>query len=384
MSNPDEHASPRQILLKYEEERDVVFVFGAGASVADGALLQREVLPVIDRALSSGFLGSKSAQLVTEFIKSNFDLSDSSYPSLEAVFGYIDYFLTKKESLGGPYSTQAISSVRDTLVRLIHHVIDVHSKKHGTYRKFWKKVSSGNRNVSIITMNYDTMLDDAFGILYSREAFIDYCIEFMNYSKVCASTLPFVHWWWVNPRKVVTVWGDANPAPIKIIKIHGSLNWKFCNCCNRVLLTPWQTDIDVPSDGFKGRISPNVENLDGAEFDLVCPFDGTRFDTFIVPPSHIKQLNHPAINNLLDEGAIEVRAAKHLVFVGYSFPQADVHIKALFKKNLRSRIPITVVDPFLNPEIERNYRCLGEGVRFFRSPFEEFIDSDLESILARN
>jgi hypothetical protein len=31
--------------LKYESERDVLFIFGAGASYADGAPLQADLLP---------------------------------------------------------------------------------------------------------------------------------------------------------------------------------------------------------------------------------------------------------------------------------------------------------------------------------------------------
>lgn len=248
----------------------------------------------------------------------------------------------------------------------------------GVYKKFWEKIATINLNISIITMNYDTLLDEAFDFLYPDNALIDYCLELMNYHHY-----PEIGSfnWWVNPREPVMVWNGSNPKPIKIIKIHGSVNWKYCNCCNQVLLTPWDTKIDLSSMSFKRYIYPSCENPETIEYDFICPLDGNKFDTFIVPPSHIKNLSHPAINKLLDEAALEIHKAKKIVFVGYSFPDADVHIKALLKKNLRSNIELHIVDPFLNNKIESSYKCLSTKIIFHKQTFEEFIVSDLAAIV---
>lgn len=147
------------------------------------------------------------------------------------------------------------------------------------------------------------------------------------------------------------------------------------------MLTAWDTAIDLSTMGFKGYIHASCENPGTIEFDLVCPLDGNRFETFIVPPSHIKDLSHPAINKLLDETGIEIRKAKKIVFVGYSFPEADVHIKALFKKNMKKDIEIHVVDPFLNDDIQANYRCLSNSVVFHEKAFGEFVSGQLKEII---
>jgi hypothetical protein len=133
--------------------------------------------------------------------------------------------------------------------------------------------------------------------------------------------------------------------------------------------------------GFKGVIGACCGQPEDIVFDLKCPLDGNDFQTFIVPPSHIKDLSHPAINKLLDEAAIEIRKAKKIVFVGYSFPEADVHIKALFKKNIRDDVIVHVVDPFMNDSIRSNYRSISNSASFFDKGFSEYISEDLTNVL---
>lgn len=361
--------------IRYQKERDVLFVFGAGASISDGGPLQRDLLPEI---LKENYGDSKSAKLVQQFICENFDTDNENSPSLESVFGYLDYFISQKESLKGGYSTIQLIGIKEALIRLIHHRISESKTRKGVYRSFLECLDRVNKNVSIITMNYDTLLDESFDFLYPSRALIDYCINFMNYEdydKIDASN------WWINPREPVKIWDDKIPTPIRIIKIHGSLNWKYCNCCNQVLLTPWDTSIDLKSQGFKGRIGANCASPEEVVFDLKCPNDQTIFDTFIVPPSHIKDLNHPAISKLFDEAAIEIRKAKKIVFVGYSFPEADVHIKALFKKNILGNTSFEVVDPFLNEKIKSNYKSISKETVFVKDSFENYIVNELESTL---
>ncbi|RNI22622.1 SIR2 family protein [Rufibacter latericius] len=353
--------------ISYKNKRDVLFVFGAGASIADGGLMQRDLLPQI---LKAEYEGSEPVNLVKHFIYNNFDIENGSYPSLESVFGYLDYFISKKESLKDGYSTLQLVSVKESLIRLIHYIISESKIRKGVYTKFLTSLNCLNKNVSIITMNYDTLLDESFDFLYPKHALIDYCINFMNfeqYDKIDA------FYWWVNPREPVIIWDNKVPTPIKVLKIHGSLNWKYCNCCNQVLLTPWDTTIDLESQGFKGRIGASCENPEEIIFDLKCPNDQNSFDTFIVPPSHIKNLDHPVISKLFDEAAFEIRKTKKIIFIGYSFPEADIHIKALFKKNLSDDVEIEVVDPFLNEKIKSNYRVLSKNTVFVEDSFENYI-----------
>ena len=131
-------------------------------------------------------------------------------------------------------------------------------------------------------MNYDTLLEDAFDPLFPQTAMIDYCLRFMNYDHLDA--LEHFHQW-VNPREPVWVQEGADPRPIKIMKLHGSLNWKYCNCCNQVLLTPGDTGINLSSRGFVRHIHTKKGKSPVPLYeDFRCPLDQTRFNTLITPP----------------------------------------------------------------------------------------------------
>jgi hypothetical protein len=357
--------------LKYDKERDTVYVFGAGASIADGCMLQKDILPSLLKTISSD---SRIVISSLNFIKDNFSTEGECYPSLESVFGYLDYFISRNESLGEKYNTLNLIEIRECLVKLIHHTLSKYNKSKGVYKKFWQMVEQAGKNVSIITLNYDTLLDEAFDFLYPESAIIDYCTNLMNYENY--DGLDGFNWW-DNPREPVGVWEGIEKKAIKLIKLHGSLNWKYCNCCNQVYLTPWDIKIDLDSLGFKGRIGASCDNPQEVIYDLVCPIDNTGFNSLIVPPSHIKDLSHPTVNRLLDEAAIEIRKAKKIVFIGYSFPEADVHIKALFKKNMRKGTSIEIVNPYITEQTKNTFLSLSKDVVFVENFFENYIETFL-------
>ena len=161
---------------------------------------------------------------------------------------------------------------------------------------------------------------------------------------------------------------NEKPVSIKIIKVHGSLNWKYCNCCNQLLLTPWDRMIDLKKGKFLGYTYPDLK-----EYEYVCPLDGTDFQTLIMPPSYVKTLNHPIVSQLLNEAAREIRNTKKIVFVGYSLSDADVHIKALFKKQLQEDVEVYVINSRITDNLKRKYLSLTKKIKFIESPFETMV-----------
>ncbi|MBM4172374.1 MAG: hypothetical protein FJ214_10935 [Ignavibacteria bacterium] len=355
--------------LHYSPIRDVVFVLGAGASRPDGVPLQRDMLPTI---LSGGIKEIEETEIgkiVIEFIKNNFEFNPEtkSYPHLEAVFGFLDYFLERNESLSSQYSQEKLREIKEYLIKIIHYTVNFQTDKTSQhYQVFWKSIIEKNPNTSVITLNYDTLLEQAFEFHFKTHGYIDYCIPLMNYEK-----LPELKQYnfWVNPREPVFVDETENPFPFKIIKLHGSLNWKYCNCCNQTLLTPWDRNIDLNKGKFLGYTFPDKQ-----EYEYRCPLDGTEFQTLIMPPSYLKLLHHPIITQLMNEASREIRNAKKIVFVGYSLSSADVHIKALFKKSISSEKEILVINPKKKESFELNYKSLNRNACFIELPFEDFVE----------
>lgn len=72
----------------------------------------------------------------------------------------------------------------------------------------------------------------------------------------------------------------------------------------------------------------------------------------------------------------------HLIFCGYSFPDADMHIKYLIKRiqsNRTDKLKITVINNYpgkkaekLDEEKERYLRFLGTDIHFTNNTFEDF------------
>jgi NAD-dependent SIR2 family protein deacetylase len=358
--------------LRYNPSRDVVFVLGAGASNPDGVPLQKELLPMIISGINEEISGSEIGKIVIDFIKENFEFSSENniYPQLEAVFGFIDYFIQQNESLNVKYTTEKIREIKEYLIKIIHYVVNLRTNESSPhYHKFWEIITKISQNVSVITLNYDTLLEQAFDFVFkSKLGLIDYCIPLMNYEKLPKlSGFNF----WVNPREPVKICKDENPQPYKILKIHGSLNWKYCNCCNQTLLTPWDRKIDLHRGKFLGYSYPGNE-----EYEYQCPIDATEFQTLIMPPSHVKSLQHPVISQLLNEAAREIRATRKIVFIGYSLSDADIHVKALFKKNISPDTFIFVINTKKKDSMEMNYKSLTKNVTFQYLSFEELVTNE--------
>lgn len=226
-------------------------------------------------------------------------------------------------------------------------------------------VNQNNTNVSVITLNYDTLPEQAFHILYKQNYYIDYCTDFINYN---LSDIFSDYNFWINPRKPLPIKNSKEPEIIKILKIHGSLNWKYCNCCNQVLLTPWDKEIDLHRNKFLGYTYPEKE-----VFDIICPIDNNEFQTLILPPSYVKNLNHPVLSFLRNEAGKEIRNTKKIVVIGYSLPSSDIHIKALLKKNIKPETQMLVINPRISNTFRAKFTSITSNVIFLETDFQSIL-----------
>jgi hypothetical protein len=372
----------REKSYQYPVSRDVLFILGAGASAPDGVPLQNEILPHILDSEDPALADSSIARHFRAFMQRWLPLPPDrrAYPSLEETFGFIDVILSQREELSPEYSTAALEQVREWLIKCIHYT--VHSKRHEppmNYRRFWETIARESRNVTVVSLNYDSTLEEAFDPLYPDRSLIDYCIPLINYDAPAGMD---TFNWWINPREPFRQWPESDTVPIKILKLHGSLNWKYCRSCRGVLLTPWDTGIDLERGVFLRIEAGSCDNPETRVFEHKCPYCETLFDTLILPPAHIKNLAHPVLAQIINESIREIRAARRIVFVGYSFPEADVHIRGLLARSIRTR-DVVVVDPGLSPAAEGRYLGLSPDVRFVRRNFADVVTSgELAELLA--
>ncbi|GAG73858.1 unnamed protein product [marine sediment metagenome] len=288
----------------------------------------------------------------------------------------MDFFINQNLDLNIKYKIDDILEIKESLIKLIHYVISRYSReifnnfekpKVKNHRKFWEFIKEYNRNILIITLNYDTLLEESFDFLYPDYGLIDYCIHLINYNYPPGMD---AFNWWDNPREFIPVWSNSNPIPIKIIKIHGSLNWKYCSTCRGILLTPWDTDIDLNT----GKFIRHDYEIDKS-YIYRCPIDNTVFETLILQPSHIKNFENPIIKEIFNEAVSEIKNSKRLIFIGYSFPDADIHIRAILNRASIFHKEIFVIDTNKSKDFKYKFKSLGKNIYFIESTFEDVLEN---------
>ena len=136
--------------------------------------------------------------------------------------------------------------------------------------------------------------------------------------------------------------------PVKLIKIHGSINWGQCKKCNS---GPYPT---TPNNEIGTR--PGVIRRAKADFDLrlaseiipkkTCPKCNDRLASLIVPPS--QEAKFSFLQHYETEVNAVIKEAERLYFIGYSFPESDRYFLHLMQKSLVGNIrlrEIHVVNP---------------------------------------
>jgi len=164
----------------------------------------------------------------------------------------------------------------------------------------------------VITTNWDFILDSYRERL--EKGLIDYCgIE--------KHTFP--------PE--LDAWGGI--SSLKIIKLHGSLNWGACKEGHQI----YYFDIKDISDLKAGTAK--------------CKTCGNQLKRFIVPLTFSKlnkksTIQHNILSNIWREASSCLSSCEDLYFIGYSFPKTDAQMKVFMmnalqaNKNLRK---VTVV-----------------------------------------
>lgn len=358
------------ILPIQNDKPKLVFIFGAGASYPDGIPVQSEIIPQIIQNNDLQLTKSEAGKQIRQFLRENFSTSDR-FPTLEEVFGFIDFHLNNDFSLSKKWTIPELRKLKSNLTKVLHYIISSKTKSSDYFWTFWEIIKSNRKEVGVITTNYDTLIDEAFDRIYS-DYLIDYCIDLINFRYPDEIT-PFS--WWINPSQPVTQFGDRTPIRTKLIKIHGSLNWKYCNCCGQVGLTPWQHRINLKTDSFESFFESEI---------TTCPFDKNKLSSLIQVPSHLKTNYNFIFNKLYDEAGYTLRGAKKLVIIGYSFPEADVHIRALIKRNFDPENEIIVVNKSSAKDLIYRYESLSNKVQYNEMTFERFLKSRLFEKIVKN
>jgi NAD-dependent SIR2 family protein deacetylase len=340
-------------------------LLGAGASAAEGAPVQSELfLEYFRRPRHRGTVSEMDRELATFFaLMFGIDTDDVEYldgarfPTFEEALGILDLAERRKESLKNfdlenmATNSNRIRFIRQYLVMLMAKVLhDKLAHSGEIHRKLVESLMQVGdiRDVVFISTNYDILIDNALANLHQERPMLDYGVEFTNFDEQ-------------------DDWKRPDEKAVKLYKVHGSLNWLYCPTCNTLTLTPWEKGIIRLITEFKESYCPQCESV-------IVPV--------VVPPTYFKDMSNVFLGTVWHKAEQALRQVEHIVFCGYSFPDADIHIKYLLKRiqtNRKGKLRFTVFNhhsgkkqELADEEKNRYLRFLGPGVAYTRESFEQF------------
>lgn len=146
-------------------------------------------------------------------------------------------------------------------------------------------------NTNIVTTNYDVCMDQALDNAKTEYSYI------------------------IGSKK------SQNAMPL--IKMHGSINWFYCQTCQHVLMPTVE------------KMREAIENYVPYSVTGMCPICTAPTKQFIVPPTTYKFLIYPPIVQVWNAGREIFENSKFYIIIGYSFSLADDYIFKMLLKAIR-------------------------------------------------
>ena len=165
-----------------------------------------------------------------------------------------------------------------------------------------------NSEASVITTNYDCCIDRAMielGVPYS------YNLDFANETEGTST---------------------ASDPSRTLVKLHGSLNWFYCDTCQTVHLVDIEKTV---RDYIDDRAMYPVIG--------VCKNCGGQRRGLLVPPLAMKFDMAPPLNPLIEQATNCFAKADVIVVVGFSFADADLYISRMVSKAIQAKDSAKVV-----------------------------------------
>jgi hypothetical protein len=357
--------------------RTHVYIVGAGFSKHAGLPLQKDFTEALlePRADESHPMWPL-VQHLGKFVHNAFDHGEDAkakfWPTLEDVFTNIDLAANTGHHLG---HTNAPSDLRMTrrvlLARMLRMLDERYALAEKQTNQDWKRVdrffkSLDTKHSAFISINWDTVIERKLEGLAGNHS-VDY---------LCGA-LPATF-----PKKgdvVVTQELSEETTSVPVVKIHGSVNWLYCDNCRQLYWFPAKDGLSVAMQLVTPREAKRLGLSDVSKCGkwhcrncIDVPLT-TRIATF----SYLKALDFPMFERSWLSAERLLRAAKKWIFIGYSLPAADYEFKHLLKRVQLSRpeppefVVITGGPGDVTDTVYRNYQgFFGRGIKkqenFFR------------------
>ncbi len=331
-----------------------VIILGAGASAADGAPLQaglfRKYAEIVQRNSNNLIHASSEGELRTFFdlfwgadIDSS-NLATQHFPTFEEALGLLEMANLRGDFFKGfgGMQTEATRAqeMRAHLANLIAVVLNdalqgppiMHSSLIDRMQGLgWMD------KTTFVSFNYDLLVDNA--VRNSLNVDPDYAVTFRSVENASPATA-----------------GAKQPS---LLKIHGSLNWLFCPTCNQL-------------DCYHGQ--KIVAEIAHDPARMPCNVCQEPRVPILVPPTFFKVMSNFYLQQIWRQAEEKLRNADHLIFCGYSFPDADLHFKYLLKRaeinqpdHSAKRFEVFIINEHPGKSAQQRDDEMNRYLRFFRN-----------------
>lgn len=335
---------------------DVVFILGAGASRECGAPLMNDFLDTARDLWAANKVRDKEEHFQRVFhtisgLQSVHSKARLDVTNLESIFTTFELgrVIQRMPGINGVQEIDAaIASLKTVIVETLEQTMDFPlsgrtydaPKPYGEFASLIKKLREDARptkSISVITFNYDLAADIA---LYKGGMGPDYVLD-----------TPPAH----------------NGNPIKLLKLHGSLNWATnANQDEAQRVIPlhmanymqW-TQVDPFNDKSTIRL-PVGSQLEGLMRSRLQK--SVRPEPLIVPPTWNKADYHHQLSHVWAAAANELSEAESIYVIGYSLPETDSFFRNLYalgsvgKSMLRKFVVYNPAQP--GGDVDMRFRAL--------------------------
>lgn len=328
-----------------------VYILGAGFSRPAQLPLQSEILGKIrdfhimdisDQNVTDAWLEAyaRVVDLLTRFP------TGATEPTLEDLFTLLDQTIAVRDSFAGLGWIDLVAA-RDALSRttlvVLHRACEAMSPEKRTFYRgvaaefLAERINAGQKAdpCSVVSLNWDYLLEDSlYDCLRQMELLGRADVDFCCYTTPLDPASAHV------PSITQKARGLFN---FKVLKLHGSANFLRCPSCNRLF-----TAIGSAADAWTAYVLPQYcphcpKFVGFITEEGIGEENAPLLEPHFVTPTYTKVFDSAHIRTIWHNAHIELNEADEIVFIGYSFPDADYHVRTLLRRSVRRGTPVRVV-----------------------------------------
>jgi len=335
--------------IKIDENTKITFLLGAGASAPSG-------IPTVDKLLSELWkrarkIGREDLDRLAEWcddreISNIEDLLTAAYisnfaarnPNITALLNYFIFSGSRELSEEEEYiirgrrvsrttviDVSSISFLQETLQTLFGLLTStmISASPNPTHKAIVDFIEK-HKNTSIIITNYDGCMDEA----------------------LLEEKIPL--------KGTISGENEDNPNAVQLIKMHGSINWAYCDSCQDVR----EFDLlELKKIYEEDKLSYPVIGI--------CNKCGGLRRPLLVPPLSFKFLMFPNLIDIWNSARQSIEEADYLIIVGYPFSEADTYITKIISRSMsmkdNQKMIIVNTNPHLVPLLRKRFSAYIDG-----------------------